>query len=112
MATGYEQVRSVVAEIAGDREAARQVHLVLPETGVCSTGPVGDASEAAGGCCTSAVPRAGAATVAPAPAVLKPLPSAKVQAGCCGGPAPAATDACCVKDAAAKAEGKSGCGCG
>ena len=36
MATGYEQVRSIVAEIAGDRKAAREVHLVLPETGVCS----------------------------------------------------------------------------
>ncbi|MEW6474793.1 MAG: FAD-dependent oxidoreductase [Actinomycetota bacterium] len=36
LATGYEQVRSVVAELAGDHSAARQVHLVLPETGVCS----------------------------------------------------------------------------
>jgi thioredoxin reductase len=34
--TGYEQVRSVVAGLAGDRESARQVELVLPETGVCS----------------------------------------------------------------------------
>jgi hypothetical protein len=33
-------------------------------------------------------------------------------AGCCGGPAPAGTEACCVKDAAAKAAGESGCGCG
>ncbi|MGA5063734.1 NAD(P)-binding domain-containing protein [Streptomyces exfoliatus] len=33
--TGYEQVRSVVAAIAGDREAAERVELVLPETGVC-----------------------------------------------------------------------------
>ncbi|RUV79075.1 hypothetical protein EOA88_24655, partial [Mesorhizobium sp. M5C.F.Ca.IN.020.14.1.1] len=32
--------------------------------------------------------------------------------GCCGGPAPAAVDACCVDDAKAKASGKSGCGCG
>ena len=32
--------------------------------------------------------------------------------GCCGGPAPAGADACCVKDAAAKAAGESGCGCG
>ena len=39
MATGYEQVRSVVAEIAGDHAAAREVRLVLPETGVCSAGP-------------------------------------------------------------------------
>ncbi len=35
LATGYEQVRSVVAGLAGDWEAARQVHLELPETGVC-----------------------------------------------------------------------------
>lgn len=37
MYTGYEQVRSVVAAIAGDLEAADRVELVLPETGVCST---------------------------------------------------------------------------
>ncbi|MCG8599002.1 MAG: lysine N(6)-hydroxylase/L-ornithine N(5)-oxygenase family protein [Verrucomicrobiales bacterium] len=36
LATGYEQVRSVVAEIAGDPEAAARVELALPETGVCS----------------------------------------------------------------------------
>lgn len=37
MATGYEQVRSVVAYLTGDLEAARKVELNLPETGVCST---------------------------------------------------------------------------
>jgi thioredoxin reductase len=36
MATGYEQVRSVVAAIDGDVEAARNFELDLPETGVCS----------------------------------------------------------------------------
>jgi thioredoxin reductase len=36
MATGYEQVRSIVAAIDGDMEAARNVELELPETGVCS----------------------------------------------------------------------------
>jgi hypothetical protein len=35
--TGYEQVRSVVAAIAGDHDAAADVRLELPETGVCST---------------------------------------------------------------------------
>ncbi len=35
--TGYEQVRSVVAYLAGDLEAARRVELVLPRTGVCSS---------------------------------------------------------------------------
>ncbi|WP_440074335.1 NAD(P)-binding domain-containing protein, partial [Streptosporangium sp. OZ121] len=38
MATGYEQVRSVVAALAGDSEAAHDVRLELPETGVCSSG--------------------------------------------------------------------------
>ncbi|MCU1408545.1 MAG: flavoprotein [Microbacteriaceae bacterium] len=46
LATGYEQVRSVADELAGDREAARRVQLVLPATGACSTGG-GDASS----CC-------------------------------------------------------------
>jgi hypothetical protein len=36
LATGYEQVRSVAAALAGDREAADTVQLELPETGVCS----------------------------------------------------------------------------
>lgn len=36
--TGYEQVRSVVAELAGDHEAAARNELVLPETGVCGGG--------------------------------------------------------------------------
>lgn len=35
--TGYEQVRSVVAAIAGDWKSAGQVELILPETGVCNT---------------------------------------------------------------------------
>ena len=34
--TGYEQVRSVVAALDGDWQAARKVDFVLPETGVCS----------------------------------------------------------------------------
>lgn len=36
MATGYEQVRSIVAYLAGDINASREVKLDLPETGVCS----------------------------------------------------------------------------
>ncbi len=35
--TGYEQVRSIADELAGNSEAARIVQLTLPETGVCST---------------------------------------------------------------------------
>ena len=37
MATGYEQVRSIVAHLTGDQEAAKRVELDLPETGVCSS---------------------------------------------------------------------------
>lgn len=49
MMTGYEQVRSIVADIAGDKQAAARVELVLPETGVCTRGGV--ESAAAAGCC-------------------------------------------------------------
>jgi len=52
MTTGYEQVRSIAAEIAGDREAAARVELVLPETGVCSGPTISPAEGAsASGCC-------------------------------------------------------------
>ena len=47
LATGYEQVRSVAAWLAGDTASAVKVDLVLPATGVCST----DAA-AGGGCCS------------------------------------------------------------
>ncbi|MCV7209528.1 NAD(P)-binding domain-containing protein [Mycolicibacterium canariasense] len=51
--TGYEQVRSVAAELAGDHEAARRVELVLPDTGVCGGAGLFDDPGAAngGGCC-------------------------------------------------------------
>ena len=51
--TGYEQTRSVVAEIAGDHEAAARVELVLPETGVCGGSGLFDGDDA-GGCCAPA----------------------------------------------------------
>ncbi|MFI6759076.1 FAD-dependent oxidoreductase [Micromonospora sp. NPDC050417] len=54
LATGYEQVRSVVAALAGDWEAARDVRLQLPETGVCSSdlASADDPTTArSGGCC-------------------------------------------------------------
>jgi thioredoxin reductase len=62
MATGYEQARSVVAALAGDWDAARDVQLDLPETGVCNSNPIldGDTITASGGCCGSPA----AATVA------------------------------------------------
>ncbi|WP_248256916.1 FAD-dependent oxidoreductase [Georgenia sp. EYE_87] len=37
LATGYEQVRSVAAHLAGDERAAGKLELSLPETGVCSS---------------------------------------------------------------------------
>src|SRR5208282_197267 len=53
--TGYEQVRSIAAAIAGDMAAADDVRLVLPETGVCSTCPETVASASAG-CCGGSAP--------------------------------------------------------
>jgi thioredoxin reductase len=49
MLTGYEQVRSIAADIAGDREGAERVELVLPETGVCSRSPATATSNCCGG---------------------------------------------------------------
>jgi hypothetical protein len=46
--TGYEQVRSVVAALAGDLEAADRVELVLPETGVCNGAGTFDDPDALG----------------------------------------------------------------
>jgi thioredoxin reductase len=68
MLTGYEQVRSVVAALTGDLQAARQVQLKLPETGVCSS-DLGGATAACGS--------AGCGT----PVALKR--SAAVPQGCC-----------------------------
>ena len=53
LATGYEQARSVVAALAGDWDAARDVRLELPETGVCNTTLPGDEAEAGTGGCGS-----------------------------------------------------------
>lgn len=55
--TGYEQVRSITAHLAGDREAAERVELTLPETGVCGGAGLFDELEATeatgGGCCAA-----------------------------------------------------------
>lgn len=53
MLTGYEQVRSIVAAIAGDTAAADEVRLVLPETGVCSTAGTSGSPD---GCCGGPAP--------------------------------------------------------
>jgi thioredoxin reductase len=56
--TGYEQVRSIAASVAGDHEAAERVELTLPETGVCGGAGLFDEPDAAqaetgGGCCAA-----------------------------------------------------------
>jgi hypothetical protein len=90
--TGYEQVRSVVAAIDGDWEAARRVELALPETGVCIT-QFAEEDSAASDCCappaatcsTSActpAPQANACDSACAPASAA-APSATSAARCC-----------------------------
>jgi thioredoxin reductase len=68
--TGYEQVRSVVAAIAGDWESARKVELVLPETGVCSTS---NSSDEAAACCGTTDAAALPAFNIKSDAVLLPL---------------------------------------
>ncbi|MFE5792641.1 NAD(P)-binding domain-containing protein [Streptomyces sp. NPDC056503] len=81
--TGYEQVRSVAAALAGDLDSADRVELTLPETGVCGgSGLYGDPeaqSGDAGGCC------------APAPQLVRlgaptslPVADAQAAGGCCG----------------------------
>ncbi|MBD0708328.1 flavoprotein [Streptomyces sp. CBMA291] len=73
--TGYEQVRSVAAALAGDHEAAARTELVLPETGVCGGSGLFDQTEPAtasdGGCC------------APAPRLLQ-LDARPPAPSCCG----------------------------
>ncbi|WP_097869313.1 NAD(P)-binding domain-containing protein [Streptomyces sp. rh34] len=58
--TGYEQVRSLAAALAGDLEAADRVELTLPETGVCGGAGLFDDPAAAqsdgGGCCATPEP--------------------------------------------------------
>lgn len=95
MATGYEQVRSIVAELAGDHEAAARVELDLPETGVCSSTLV-SAANTSSGCCGGLAPKEtnacclddAAAKAAGeegcgCPSVAIPVPVVKAT-GCCG----------------------------
>ncbi|TKH05113.1 FAD-dependent oxidoreductase [Peribacillus simplex] len=75
LATGYEQVRSVVAYLTGDVEGAKEVRLQLPETGVCGV-------NLASSCCDSDVPA-----------------TKSKDASCCGSPVPVRLDiknnSCC-----------------
>jgi thioredoxin reductase len=81
MMTGYEQVRSIAAALAGDLTAADKVELTLPETGVCS-GVDGQGCDvptesAANSCCAPAP--ATSACCPPPNAALEPVASS-----CCG----------------------------
>jgi thioredoxin reductase len=128
--TGYEQVRSVAAAIAGDWESARNVELVLPETGVCSTSSASDGAS----CCgpelidlssssvlkgaqlLAVLDMAVTASLAPVPASAGAVAarSAAEQQSCCSTAEqstccePEAKDACCGPAATATS---SGCGC-
>jgi len=106
MLTGYEQVRSVAAALAGDWAAATEVELTLPETGVCSTnrGEEGEASccgtprvAETSGCGTSATGESSCGVPATAPRGIKALPLA-VGAGTL------------LAGGGAKAQGGGGCG--
>lgn len=72
MATGYEQVRSIVAALVGDMESARKVELDLPETGVCGIGVGGGDS-----CC--------------GPVKVEETTTSS----CCSSPEPAKSNSCC-----------------
>jgi hypothetical protein len=82
MLTGYEQVRSIVSALAGDWEAARDVRLTLPETGVCSSSAVADTLASA--CCapTGCGPRR---EEGPPPEPLLQIGERVPAVGCCGG---------------------------
>lgn len=118
LAIGYEQARSVVAALVGDWQAAAEVQLELPETGVCGAPAAVDANglPIGGGCgCTPSK----SSTIATAPALisldLSPLntelapasPSIALQAttSCCGvddcrtDAAPVSSDSCCTPEA-------------
>jgi glycine/D-amino acid oxidase-like deaminating enzyme len=91
LATGYEQARSVVAALAGDWEAARDVQLELPETGVCSSDLSLDGDDTNGGGCCGTAPAAdaerGLATGISGGLLSLPLVdvrTSQVSAGCCG----------------------------
>ncbi|RFU83470.1 flavoprotein [Streptomyces triticagri] len=86
--TGYEQVRSIAAAIAGDTDAADRVELTLPETGVCggsglfdSAAPESDEATA-GGCC------------APTPELIQLGATAAVRESASGGSGGSGEGAC------------------
>ncbi|MFK4547279.1 thioredoxin reductase [Streptomyces tendae] len=82
--TGYEQVRSVAAAIAGDLASADRVELTLPETGVCGGAGLFDAPDAqeadGGGCCAPAPQLVQLGAPATVGAASEQAPAG----GCCG----------------------------
>ncbi|MGW2745971.1 NAD(P)-binding domain-containing protein [Streptomyces sp. NPDC001450] len=85
--TGYEQVRSVAAAVAGDLEAADKVELTLPETGVCGGAGLFDAPESdrtGGGCCTPAPQLIQVSAPASVPAGAAAAADEPPAGGCCG----------------------------
>ncbi|WP_409055042.1 NAD(P)-binding domain-containing protein [Streptomyces sp. SYP-A7185] len=85
--TGYEQVRSIAAALAGDQEAAERVELTLPETGVCGGAGLFDTPEADqandAGCCA---PAPVAVQISAGPAAEPEPEQAQASAGGCCAP--------------------------
>ncbi|MEV8122557.1 NAD(P)-binding domain-containing protein [Streptomyces sp. NPDC085944] len=84
--TGYEQVRSVAAAIAGDLDSADRVELTLPETGVCGGAGLFDTPDAqpadgGGGCCAAPEPRL---VQLVAPTAAGTAAEEAREGGCCG----------------------------
>ena len=82
MMTGYEQVRSIVCALTGDLDGARNVELMLPATGVCSSDRGASSVDGDAGCC---------GTVAESTAIA-------AATGCCDTPA-APAGSCCGGEA-------------
>ena len=77
MVTGYEQVRSIAAALAGDLASADSVHLNLPQTGVCSTSFSEEDAEA----------------------LVRSTGEGKASASCCSAPIVQLTPSCSTKGA-------------
>ncbi len=88
LATGHEQVRSIIAALAGDWEAARDVQLELPPTGVCSGPALASAAVASTEACCAPDTAQGVCCAAK-PDLLE------AGAPCCGAAQPARTASCC-----------------
>lgn len=83
MATGYEQVRSITASLAGDQAAADNVELHLPETGVCSTDLGGSCDAPAPAADNDAQSTGESCCAGPQPVSLLSAPSTTRVSACC-----------------------------